>query len=115
MAADSKLTKVAIVHTSLPTIEEIDQFRLIKDHFDLKVISSESICNFLTENSWFQDLTCLALPDHDENTTYLPGLENILNDFDVVIVKGRLGMFAYQAIKKQNGDLDLDYYVGLII
>lgn len=99
----SKLTgpasKLAIVFGTVPTVEEIDQFMLIAGQYDITVVASESICGYLTQTSYFHDLKCMALPDHDENPTYLPGLERALEGFDVVIVKERLGMYAYQAVK----------------
>ena len=96
---ETQKQKLALVFGSVPTVDEIDQFQLIKDAFDVRVISSESIGNYLAETSYFQDLTCLALKDYDDNPSYLPGLEKALNDFDVVIVKERLGIYAYQAVK----------------
>lgn len=91
--------KLALVYGNLPTVEEIDQFMLIAEQYDVSVITSESICGYLTQTSYFQDLRCIALPDHEENPTYLPGLEKVLQEFDVVVVKERLGMYAYQAVK----------------
>ncbi|MFY7930812.1 MAG: hypothetical protein ACOVS5_18230, partial [Oligoflexus sp.] len=91
--------KIALVLGSLPSVEEIDQFRLITDNYDVQVISSESVCGYLTQNSYFQDLTCIALKDHDENPSFLPGLEKVLTHYDIVIVKERLGLYAYQAVK----------------
>jgi glycosyltransferase involved in cell wall biosynthesis/Flp pilus assembly protein TadD len=91
--------KLALVYGNLPTVEEIDQFMLIASQYDVSVVASESVCGYLTQTSYFQDLKCLALPDHDENPTYLPGLEKALASFDVVVVKERLGMYAYQAVK----------------
>lgn len=99
MSAQSKKQRLALVFGNLPTVEEIDQFMLLQEAYDIQVVSSESICGFLTQNSHFQDLTCIALPDHDENPTYLPGLEKVLADFDLVVVKERLGLYAYQAVK----------------
>ncbi|MBF0441861.1 MAG: tetratricopeptide repeat protein [Oligoflexales bacterium] len=94
-----KKPKLALVIGSLPSVDEIDQFQLIKDIYEINVISSESICAYLTKTSCFHDLTCIALPDYDENPSYLPGLEKALSDFSIVIVKERLGLFAYQALK----------------
>jgi tetratricopeptide (TPR) repeat protein len=91
--------KLALVYGNLPTVEEIDQFLLLAGEYDVTVITSESICGYLTQTSYFQDLRCVALPDHNDNPTYLPGLEKILKGFDTVVVKERLGMYAYQAIK----------------
>ncbi len=91
--------KMALVLGSLPSVEEVDQFRLLTDTFEVQVISSESICGYLSQNSYFQDLSCVALRDHDENPTFLPSLEKVLSEFDIVIVKERLGLYAYQALK----------------
>lgn len=91
--------KVAFVLGSLPSVEEVDQFRLIAESYEVQVISSESICGYLTQNSYFQGLTCVLLKDHDENPTFLPSLERVLEGFDIVIVKERLGLYAYQALK----------------
>ncbi len=96
---NSSRPKLALVYGNLPTVEEIDQFRLLRDQFDIKVVASESICGYLTQTSWFQDLECIALKDYDENPGYLPGLENVLVNFDVVVIKERLGLYAYQAVK----------------
>jgi tetratricopeptide (TPR) repeat protein len=94
-----KKQKLALVVGSLPTIEEIDQFQLLSEIYDLRVIASESICTFISENSFFQDLTCIVLKDHDENPTFLPGLEQILGVFDIVVLKERLGLYSYQTLK----------------
>jgi glycosyltransferase involved in cell wall biosynthesis/Tfp pilus assembly protein PilF len=87
------------VFGNLPTVEEIDQFRLLAGEYDITVISSESVCGYLTQTSYFQDLRCISLPDHDDNPSYLPGLEKVLSEFDVVVVKERLGMYAFQTVK----------------
>ena len=63
------------------------------------VISSESVVDYISRSSNYNDLRCITLPDHDENPTYLPGLEKALAGFDFVIVKERLGLYAYQAVK----------------
>ncbi len=91
--------KLALVYGNLPTVEEIDQFRLLSENYEIKVVASESICGYLSQTSWFQDLECVALKDYDDNPGYLPGLENILVNFDIVVIKERLGLYAYQAVK----------------
>lgn len=91
--------KLALVFGNLPTVEEIDQFRLLAKGYDVTVVTSESIAGYLTQTSRFQDLKCVPLPDYDINPTYLPGLEKVLNEFDIVVVKERLGVYAYQAVK----------------
>jgi len=98
-ASEGRKQKLALVFGSVPTVEEIDQFKLVNGDFEITVVSSESICGFLTQTSWFSDLQCIALPDYDESPTYLPGLEKIVGEFDVVVVKERLGLYAYQVVK----------------
>ena len=97
--AKSAVSKIAVVYGTLPSTEEIDQLQLIKDKFEITVISSESIIGFLLKNSFYRDLKCIPLPDHDEDTTFLPGLEKALEKFDIVIIKERLGIYAFQAVK----------------
>lgn len=97
MGADKKT--LALVLGSVPSVEEVDQFRLLSDAYEVQVIASESICGYLSQTSYFQNLTCIALRDHDENPSFLPGLEKVLAKFDIVVVKERLGLYAYQALK----------------
>lgn len=98
-AVVSSKQRLAIVLGTVPSVEEVDQFRLIADGYDVAVVTSESICGYLTQTSFFHELKCIALPDYDENASYLPGLETVLSNFDIVVVKERLGLFAYQAVK----------------
>jgi glycosyltransferase involved in cell wall biosynthesis len=98
-STESSRSKLALVYGNLPTVEEIDQFRLLAGEYEITVVSSESICGYLTQTSYFQDLRCISVPDHDDNPTYLPGLETVLGEFDVVVVKERLGMYAFQTVK----------------
>lgn len=91
--------KLALVYGTLPTVEEIDQFQLMTTDYDVSVLSSESICAYISQNSRFQNLRCVALADHDDNPMYLPGLEKALAGYDVVICKERLGIYAYQVVK----------------
>ena len=91
--------KLALVLGSVPSVEEVDYFRLLIETYDFYVIASESICGYLAQTSYFNQLTCIALRDHDENPTFLPGLEKVLEQFDLVIVKERLGLYAYQVLK----------------
>lgn len=92
-------TKLAIVIGCLPSVEEIDQFRLLVPEFDIQIITSESIAAYITQNSYFQDLTCVVLKDHDENPTFIPGLEKVLSTYEAVIIKERIGLYAYQVLK----------------
>ncbi|MFK7823043.1 MAG: glycosyltransferase [Oligoflexales bacterium] len=97
--AKSEISNIAFVYGTLPSTEEIDQLQLLKNSFEISVISSESIIGFLLKNSFFKDLKCIPLPDHDEDTTFLPGLEKVLEKFDTVIIKERLGIYAFQAVR----------------
>jgi tetratricopeptide (TPR) repeat protein len=99
MAITGGKKKLAIVYGNLPTVEEIDQFQLISQEYDITVVGSESVCGYLTQTCSFQGLPCVALPDYDENPSYIPGLEKALVGFDVVVVKERLGMYAFQVVK----------------
>ncbi len=94
-----KRQKLALVIGSLPSVEEIEQFKLLGDKYELNVISSESICGYLSQTSFYKDLICVVLKDHDENPSFLPGLEQVLANYDLVVVKGRLGLYSYQALK----------------
>ncbi|MBP9706096.1 MAG: glycosyltransferase [Oligoflexales bacterium] len=102
MQEKSTIKKIALVYGNLPTVEEIDQFKLLSpEDYEVNVVSSQSICGYLTQTSTFQDLKCIALPDYDENPSYLPGLEKVLADFDIVIVKERIGLYAFQSVKSK--------------
>ena len=90
---------LALVIGCLPSVEEIDQFRLLVQDYDVQVITSESIAAYITQNSYFQDLTCVVLKDHDENPTFIPGLEKVLSNYEIVVVKERVGLYAYQVLK----------------
>lgn len=96
---DSSKPNLALVIGCLPTIEEIDQLISLAKNTNFKVITSESIGTYIHQNSYFQDLTCVLLSDHDENPSFLPGLESALKGFDYVIVKERIGLYAYQVLK----------------
>lgn len=94
-----QLQRLVLVYGNVPTTEEIDQIALLRDEYRILVVSSESICGYIAQTCRVDGLECAALPDYDENTTYLPGLEQILDKDDIVIVKERLGIYAYQALK----------------
>ena len=99
MGSKDQKKNLALVIGNVPSVDEIDQFQLIKEDYNITVISSESICGYLTQTTFFRDLRCIACKDNDENTTFLPGLEKALEGQDVVVVKERLGMYAFQAVK----------------
>ena len=97
--SDVAKKRLALVYGTLPSVEEIDQFLIIANQFDVTVVAAESIIGYLTQTCRFDQLACIPLPDHSENTTYLPGLEKALVGFDLVVIKERLGMYAFQAVK----------------
>ena len=96
---DQGKKKLALVIGCLPSIEEIDQFRLVTEKYDIEIITSESIAAYITQNSYFQDLTLVVLKDHEENPTFIPGLEKVLSNYDIVLVKERIGLYSYQVLK----------------
>jgi tetratricopeptide (TPR) repeat protein len=91
--------KLALVLGVVPAVDDVDQLQLLSARYDVSVLAAESIVGFLSQMSFFQGLTCVALPDYDENPSYLPGLEQALAGFQLVIVKERLGLYAYQCVK----------------
>jgi len=93
------LVRVALVFGHLPSIEELEQFNLITDEVQLSFVSAVSVCEYLGETGLFPGIQFIALPDYDENPSYLPGLDKVLTEFDIVIVKERLGLYAFQAVK----------------
>jgi len=99
MGAQNQKLKMALVFGTLPTADEVDQFRLLSEQFDIALVTSQSICGYMMQTSRFQNLRCVPLPEYDENPTYVPGLEKALQEFDVVVVKERVGLYAYQAMK----------------
>jgi glycosyltransferase involved in cell wall biosynthesis/cytochrome c-type biogenesis protein CcmH/NrfG len=98
-ATGTKKPKVALVVGTLPAIEEIDQFRLLEATYDITVVTSQSIGGYLTQNCFFQDLKVYTCADNEDNPTYLPGIEKALKGAEIVIVKERLGMYAFQVVK----------------
>ncbi len=92
--------KLAAVYGTIPSPEEIDQLvAFCGDQYELTIIAGLSIAEYLRTNSRSIGLRVLALPDHDENHTFLPGLEPVLAGFHTIIVKERIGLYAYQAVK----------------
>lgn len=98
LPSDSK-KKIALVFGTVPSHEEIEQFYPYADAVDFTLVTSQSIADYVKDITFFNQLKILSLPDHDENPTFLPGLEKTLGNFDVVIVKERVGLYAYQALK----------------
>ena len=95
----SSKAKLALIIGNIPNVDEIDQFELLKQNYDFCVITSAAIGEYLGATSFFNQLKVITLPDYDENPTYMPGLEKALSAYDIVVVKERLGLYAFQAIK----------------
>jgi len=92
--------KLAAVYGTIPSPEEIDQLvAFCGDQYELTIVTGLSIAEYLRTSSKSIGLRVLALPDHEENHTFLPGLEQALTGFHTIIVKERIGLYAYQAVK----------------
>lgn len=96
---DTKLKTVALVYASLPHFDEVQQLIQLADEFKLVLITSKSIADYLLGVKLDASIEFVVLPDYDENSSYLPGLEASLEGVDLVIVKERLGVYAYQIVK----------------
>lgn len=91
--------RLAVVFGTIPSAEDIDQFYLISENFDVTIISTRTVTDHVIKMCNPAPIKWLSLADYDENTSYLPGLEQALSEFDIVIVKERVGLYAYQALK----------------
>ncbi len=91
---------LALVYTTIPSPFEIEQFQAFCAHdYELTLITCQSIAEYLQGTCWIPSLRILALENHEENHTYLPGLEQALANFHTVIIKERVGLYAYQVVK----------------
>ena len=43
--------KIGLVLGTVPNTDEIDQFKLLQEKYEVHVISSQSICDYIQENS----------------------------------------------------------------
>ncbi len=91
--------KIALVYGTLPSIDEINQLQPILNNCQIDLIASEAIISYLSQNIDNDKINCIVLPEHDENPTFLPGLEEALTSYKIVIVKERIGIYAYQVVK----------------
>ena len=94
-------TKIALVYGTIPSHEELEQYAHYSENCDFTLITAESISRYVQDVCFFEGLNILPLSDHEENHSFLPGLERALSGFDVVIVKERVGLYAYQAVKSK--------------
>ncbi len=99
MQEHQSMLKIGLVYGHLPSLEELDQFNLIANEVEISVICAVSVADYLQKTEMFSGIKIIPLPDYDENPSYLPGLENVLGGFDIVLIKERLGLYAYQALK----------------
>lgn len=101
-SVDASLSKrIALVFGTVPSHEEIEQYQLLYPQFEFTLITAQSVADYIQSVCFFKDLNIVSLPDHDENPSFLPGLERALVGYDFVIVKERVGLFAYQAVKSK--------------
>jgi tetratricopeptide (TPR) repeat protein len=97
MEADQK--KVALVVANLPSVGELELFSFLGNDFSLEIVCPSTVGHYIEQTMPTLSLALRILPEYEENPSYLPGLEGVLSDFDIVIVKERLGLYSYQAIK----------------
>ncbi|MDD9952612.1 MAG: hypothetical protein OXT67_13710 [Zetaproteobacteria bacterium] len=119
--ANSPVNKVAFVFGTLPEHSELDQILLLNTVVDVDIITPQSMSQYIYANmrpvqSSGEDrtfeLSIVELPDHVDQLSFLPGLESVLANYTIVVVKERLGMYAFQAIKaKQQHHFWLYYWV----
>lgn len=113
--------QVAFVFGTLPELAELDQIALLATVCHVSVITPASMSAYIKENfqpvlipraNACRSVSILELPDHSDQLSFLPGLESVLSKFSVVIVKERLGMYAFQAVKaKQQHHFRLYYWI----
>lgn len=94
----SKKIRMAVVFAVHPHPWDLEYLGLLKNHYDLKIITTESIGSLIS-SSHAQTFELVVLADYPESPTFLPGLEKALSDFDLVIIKERVGLYSYQAMK----------------
>jgi tetratricopeptide (TPR) repeat protein len=95
-----KQPKMAVIYATIPSPEEIEQLvEFTKNDYDLTVVTAFSIGEYIHKISRASGLKIITLVDHLENHTYLPGLEECLKGFEVVLLKERIGLYVYQAVK----------------
>ena len=91
--------RIAVVYGMLPLTDEINQFSVLKDSYDIDLISTSIVCEYVKENTFFKELNYVSLSDYKDNPTYVAGLEKALKGYSVVILKERTGLYAYQVLK----------------
>lgn len=101
LEGSSNKTRVALVYGTIPSAEEIEQYMGFTESCEFTLVAPESIAGYVLDTCFFKGLNIHKLADHDENPTFLPGLEKALAGFDVVIVKERVCLYAYQAVKSK--------------
>ncbi len=95
-----KRPKMAVIYATIPSPEEIEQFvEFANGEYELAIVTAFSIGDYIHKTSRATGLKIITLADHLENHTYLPGLEEALKGFDMVVLKERIGLYVYQTIK----------------
>lgn len=93
---------IAIVSDSWIGLEELEQFSAIVDRYSITLFGSETCLSYIKENLPLEEITMVSLPVYPDNQTFLPGLEEKLQGFTTVLLKGRSGIFAYQVVKAKR-------------
>ena len=91
--------KIALVFGCHPSVFDIEQFLPLSETYELSVITSSLIGESVAPHLKDSRTALLTLPYYESSPTFLPGLENILKGFDLVIVKDRTNLCSYQVIK----------------
>ncbi len=91
--------RLAIVYGMLPLTDEINQFSVLSDKYDIDLVSTSVVCEYVKANTFFENLNYVSLSDYKDNPTYVAGLEKALKDYSIVILKERTGLYAYQTLK----------------
>lgn len=90
---------LAIVLDSIPHVDEVRQLIELQGHYKITIITGEDEAKRITSYRMAKTFDCIALPTHASREGFLPGLEGILGAFQIVILKGRVGVFAYQVVR----------------
>jgi Flp pilus assembly protein TadD len=90
---------IALVLGMLPaTMEEIDQLDLVTDG-NVYIVTSDPIALVIKESCFFDPNKIIPLPHYEDESTYLPNLEETLKNFSLVIINDRTNLYAYQTLK----------------
>lgn len=117
MPTSAEPRNIALVYGTLPVVDEILHIQQVynrKDH--ITIVTTIELGGYIRDMLPEEmGLEFIELPDHSDDLTFIPGLEKALLPFDLVIVKERLGFYAYQAVKAMwNARFKLIYWIDNI-